>query len=59
MRHQTGNIAIAEPPVRVAPPSRDARPEREPVQASDLAMLRDRVRRMRLPRGEMLPRTQH
>lgn len=56
MRNEHGNLAIAEPPVRVAAPSREPRLEREPVDASELVMLRERVRRMRMPRGESLPR---
>ena len=55
MKQQTGNLAIAEPPVRPSVPQRDRASEREPVVASDLAMLRDRVRRMRMPRGECMP----
>jgi hypothetical protein len=56
MSNDPGNLAIAEPPVRVAPPLREVRPDREPVTASELALLRERIRRMRMPRGESLPR---
>jgi hypothetical protein len=55
MNQKTGNLAIAEPPVRPSIPQRDRATEREPVHAGDLAMLRDRVRRMRMPRGEFAP----
>ena len=55
MNLQNGNLAIAEPPVRPSIAPRDRAAEREPAHAADLAMLRDRVRRMRMPRGECLP----
>ncbi|NBX25116.1 MAG: hypothetical protein EBQ99_03570 [Planctomycetes bacterium] len=58
MPHDPGNLAIAEPPSRVASPAREVRPDREPVAVSELAMLRERTRRMRMPRGESLPRMQ-
>jgi hypothetical protein len=58
MSKQTGILAIVEPPVRPSIPVRDRGGEREPLLASDLAMLRDRVRRMRMPRGETLPRAE-
>lgn len=55
MNQKTSNLAIAEPPVRPSIPQRDRASEREPLHASDLAMLRERARRMRMPRGEFLP----
>lgn len=56
MHTQTGNLAIAEPPVRTASAvSRDRGVERDEVQPSDLTMLRERVKRMRMPRGEWMP----
>jgi hypothetical protein len=56
MSKTTGNIAIAEPPVRpLMPAHRERSKDREPAHPSDLAMLRERVRRMRMPRGECLP----
>jgi len=55
MKTTTSNLAIAEPPVRTVVPQRERTNEREPVHASELAMLRERVRRMRLPRGEFMP----
>ncbi|MFM7806385.1 MAG: hypothetical protein ACKPEA_00470 [Planctomycetota bacterium] len=58
MKHETSNLAIVEPLVRPSISMRDRAAEREPAHASDLAMLRDRVKRMRMPRGEFLPRTE-
>lgn len=56
MHTQNGNLAIAEPPVRTASAvSRDRGVERDEVQPSDLTMLRERVKRMRMPRGEWMP----
>ena len=55
MSLENGNLAIAEPPVRPSIPMRDRATEREPAHASDLAMLRERAKRMRMPRGEFLP----
>jgi hypothetical protein len=56
MHTQNGNLAIAEPPVRTASAvSRDRGLERDEVQPSDLTMLRERVKRMRMPRGECVP----
>ena len=56
MLQDHGNLALAEPPVRTAVGvSRDRSVEREEVQAADMAALRDRVKRMRMPRGEWLP----
>ncbi len=55
MKHQTGNLAIAEPPVRPSIQQRERATERDAAHAADLAMLRDRVRRMRMPRGECMP----
>ena len=55
MSLENGNLAIAEPPVRPSIPMRDRATEREPTHASDLAMLRERAKRMRMPRGEFLP----
>jgi hypothetical protein len=55
MKNSTSNLAIAEPPVRAASPQRERAGEREPVHSTELAMLRERVRRMRLPRGEFMP----
>jgi hypothetical protein len=55
MKTTTSNLAIAEPPARTAVPQRDRAIEREPVHPSELAMLRERVRHMRLPRGEFMP----
>lgn len=57
MPTQNGNLAIAEPPVRTASAmSRDRGVEqRDEVRANDLAMLRERVKRMRMPRGEWMP----
>lgn len=54
MKTPTSNLAIAEPPVRTVLPQRERANEREPVHPSELAMLRERVRRMRLPRGEFV-----
>jgi hypothetical protein len=54
MNHKTGTIAIAEPPVRPSVPQRERVVDREPAHPADLAMLRERVRRMRLPRGEFV-----
>lgn len=58
MKLHTGNLAIAEPPVRPTVASQDRADEREPVHATDLTMLRDRAKRMRMPRGEFLPRAE-
>jgi hypothetical protein len=56
MHKTTGNLAIAEPPVRpVTPVHRDRPADREPAHPADLAMLRERVRRLRMPRGECMP----
>ncbi|MFZ4722350.1 MAG: hypothetical protein ACOYMI_04290 [Phycisphaerales bacterium] len=55
MKTSTRNLAIAEPPARPVSPQRERANEREPAQASELAMLRERARRMRLPRGEFMP----
>jgi len=54
MPNKTGNIAIAEPPVRPSAPQRERGADREPVHPSDLAMLRERVRRLRMPRGAFI-----
>ena len=56
MNHQTSHLAIAEPPVRPSIPAHDRTSDRETPHASDLAMLRERAKRMRMPRGEFLPR---
>jgi hypothetical protein len=56
MKTSTSNLAIAEPPVRPAMPAHRDRPvDREPAHPADLAMLRERVRRLRMPRGECMP----
>jgi hypothetical protein len=55
MKTTTSNLAIAEPPVRPATTQRERANERESAHASELAMLRERVRRMRMPRGEFMP----
>jgi hypothetical protein len=56
MHKQNGNLAIAEPPVRTASAvSRERGVERDEVRPTDLAMLRERVKRMRMPRGECVP----
>ena len=56
MDSHNGNLALAEPPIRTASAvSRDRGVERDQVQPSDLHMLRERVKRMRMPRGEWMP----
>ena len=55
MKTTTSNLAIAEPPVRTVTSQRERASEREPAHASELAMLRERVRHMRLPRGDFMP----
>jgi hypothetical protein len=55
MNTTTSNLAIAEPLVRTVVPQRDRADGREQVSPSELSMLRERVRRMRLPRGEFVP----
>ena len=55
MNTTANNTAIAEPPVRPATTQRERANERESAHASELAMLRERVCRMRMPRGEFMP----
>ncbi len=54
MRTDLGNIAIAEPPVQTVAVVIASETVREPVLLSDLAILRERVKRIRLPRGECI-----
>ena len=58
MSLQSRHVAIVEPPVRPSIPTRDRAAEREPLHGSDLALLRERIKRMRMPRGELLPRAE-
>lgn len=54
MHQHAGNLAVIEAPARERAVVRPSVPEIEQVTAADLAMLRERVRQMRMPRGEML-----
>ena len=58
MSLKTSHLAIVEPPVRPSIPAHDRTSDRETPHAIDLAMLRERAKRMRMPRGEFLPRTE-
>ena len=53
MLQDHGNLALAEPPVRTAGvANRERGVARDEVHPTELAMLRERVKRMRMPRGE-------
>jgi|GEM_PF-3220982 len=55
MNQHTANSAIAEPPVHTAAAvSRDRGIDRDAVHESDLVYLRERVKHMRMARGEWL-----
>jgi hypothetical protein len=54
MHQDVGNLAVIEAPARERSVVRPSVPEIEQVTPADLAMLRERVRQMRMPRGEVL-----